>query len=136
MLPEGLPGQGADNLILAQTLALQNEHTDARVVLVSKDINLRIKAAVLGVHAEDYYSDKTLEDADVLYTGMAALPANFWESARQGHALVEGRRPHLLRDHRPGGARVAHQPVPVRGHPAGHRGDRAQASPARPRPSS
>jgi len=39
---------------------------DARVILVSKDINLRIKAAVLGVHAEDYYSDKTLEDADIL----------------------------------------------------------------------
>src|SRR5580693_10603073 len=60
-LPEGLPGQGGDNVILAQTLALQNEQQDARVILVSKDINLRIKAAVLGVHAEDYYSDKTLE---------------------------------------------------------------------------
>lgn len=78
-LPESLPGQGGDNAILAQTLALQNEQQDARVILVSKDINLRIKAAVLGVHAEDYYSDKTLEDADVLYSGMAALPADFWE---------------------------------------------------------
>jgi len=78
-LPASLPGHGGDNAILAQTLALQNEHADARVILVSKDINLRIKAAVLGVHAEDYYSDKTLEDADVLYSGMAALPADFWE---------------------------------------------------------
>ena len=78
-LPQGLPG-GSDNAILGQTLALQREHPDARVVLVSKDINLRIKAAVLGVHAEDYYSDKTLEDTDVLYSGMTALPANFWES--------------------------------------------------------
>jgi len=34
---------------------------------------------VLGVHAEDYYSDKTLEDADVLYSGMTALPKDFWE---------------------------------------------------------
>ena len=49
------------------------------MILVSKDINLRIKAAVLGVHAEDYYSDKTLEDSDVLYSGMAALPQDFWE---------------------------------------------------------
>ncbi|MBV9345809.1 MAG: PhoH family protein, partial [Gammaproteobacteria bacterium] len=73
-LPPGLPGQAGDNAILAQTLALQNEHAEARVILVSKDINLRIKAAVLGVHAEDYYSDKTLEDADVLYSGMTALP--------------------------------------------------------------
>jgi PhoH-like ATPase len=78
-LPQTLPG-GADNAILGQTIALQKENPEARVVLVSKDINLRIKAAILGVHAEDYYSDKTLEDSDVLYSGMAALPANFWES--------------------------------------------------------
>ena len=78
-LPDSLPGQGNDNAILAQTLALQNERPDARVILVSKDINLRIKAAVVGVHAEDYYSDKTLEDSDVLYSGMTALPADFWE---------------------------------------------------------
>jgi PhoH-like ATPase len=78
-LPQSLPG-AADNAILGQTLALQKEYPEARVVLVSKDINLRIKAAVLGVHAEDYYSDKTLEDADVLYTGMTTLPVNFWES--------------------------------------------------------
>jgi PhoH-like ATPase len=49
------------------------------VALVSKDINLRIKAAILGVHAEDYYSDKTIEDADLLYTGVEELPANFWD---------------------------------------------------------
>jgi PhoH-like ATPase len=79
-LPASLPGQGGDNAILAHTLALQNEQTDARVILVSKDINLRIKAAVLGVHAEDYFSDKTLEDSDVLYSGMTALPGDFWES--------------------------------------------------------
>jgi PhoH-like ATPase len=79
-LPDYLPGHGADNAILSQTLALQALHHEARVTLVSKDINLRIKAAVVGVHAEDYYSDKTIEDADVLYTGLAPLPANFWES--------------------------------------------------------
>jgi PhoH-like ATPase len=79
-LPDYLPGHGADNAILAQALALQALHHEARVTLVSKDINLRIKAAVVGVHAEDYYSDKTIEDADVLYTGVAVLPPNFWEA--------------------------------------------------------
>jgi PhoH-like ATPase len=78
-LPEGLPGHGADNAILAQTLQLQREAPVARVTLVSKDINLRIKGAVLGVHVEDYNSDKTLEDSDVLYSGMAGLSADFWE---------------------------------------------------------
>jgi PhoH-like ATPase len=78
-LPDYLPGHGSDNAILSQTLALQALHPEARVALVSKDINLRIKAAVVGVHAEDYYSDKTIEDADVLYTGHAELAADFWE---------------------------------------------------------
>jgi PhoH-like ATPase len=79
-LPDYLPGHGVDNAILAMTLALQALHHEARVTLVSKDINLRIKAAVVGVHAEDYYSDKTIEDADVLQTGLAPLPVNFWDS--------------------------------------------------------
>jgi len=79
LLPDSLPGTGNDNAILGQTLALQNEQHEVRVILVSKDINLRIKAAVLGVHAEDYYSDKTLEDTDVLYSGMTALSPDFWE---------------------------------------------------------
>ncbi|MGB8327153.1 MAG: PhoH family protein [Steroidobacteraceae bacterium] len=78
-LPDHMPTASNDNVILAQTLALQALEPDARVTLVSKDINLRIKAAVVGVHAEDYYSDKTIEDADVLYTGVQALPAAFWE---------------------------------------------------------
>lgn len=78
-LPNKLPGNGADNAILGQTLALQKEQSDARVTLVSKDINLRIKAAIIGVHTEDYYSDKTIEDADLLYTGVQELPDNFWD---------------------------------------------------------
>lgn len=78
-LPNKLPGSGADNAILGQTVALQKEQPDARVTLVSKDINLRIKASIIGVHTEDYYSDKTIEDADLLYTGLHELPDNFWE---------------------------------------------------------
>ncbi len=92
-LPDGLPGVGADNLILGQTLALQRQQPQTRVALVSKDINLRIKAAVVGVHAEDYYSDKTIEDADVLYTGVEALPADFWERhGRDMRSWKEGDR--------------------------------------------
>ncbi|HEX9206697.1 MAG TPA: PhoH family protein [Steroidobacteraceae bacterium] len=80
-LPANLPGHGADNAILAQTLALQQQQPEAKVTLVSKDINLRIKAAIIGVHAEDYNSDKTIEDADLLYRGVEELPGNFWEKA-------------------------------------------------------
>ena len=79
VLPSNLPGTGADNTILAHTLALQSEFPDTLVTLVSKDINLRIKAAIVGVHAEDYSSDKTIEDVDLLYTGMQELPTDFWQ---------------------------------------------------------
>ncbi len=78
-LPDSLPGQGNDNAILAQTLALQALYPETRVVLVSKDINLRIKAAVVGVHAEDYFSDRAIEDADILSKGHEPLAADFWE---------------------------------------------------------
>jgi PhoH-like ATPase len=79
-LPDSLPGLSPDNTILAVTLALRDKHGGARVTLVSKDINLRIKAAVLGIHAEDYFSDQALDDADLLFTGVRALPADFWET--------------------------------------------------------
>ncbi|MGA0027984.1 MAG: PIN domain-containing protein, partial [Steroidobacteraceae bacterium] len=79
-LPDSLPRHGADDAILRYALALQRESGAARVTLVSKDINLRIKASILGVHAEDYYSDRTIEDADLLFSGVSDLPADFWDS--------------------------------------------------------
>jgi PhoH-like ATPase len=84
VLPEGIPGHGADNVLLADTLALQKKFSDARVTLVSKDINLRIKAAIVGVNAEDYSSDKTIEDADLLSSGVQQLPPTFWDKHGKG----------------------------------------------------
>lgn len=79
LLPDTLPGNKPDNTILGTTLALQKENPDMHVSLVTKDINLRIKAAVLGIHAEDYYNDKTIDDVDLLFTGVEALPTDFWD---------------------------------------------------------
>ena len=79
-LPLSLPGQSADNQILACTLALSAVRTKERVTLVSKDVNLRIKAAVVGIHAEDYFNDKTLNDVDLLYPGASQLAADFWDT--------------------------------------------------------
>ncbi len=78
-LPESLPGNKADNSILATALALQEKFPNLLVTLVSKDINLRIKAAVLSIHAEDYYNDKKLEDPDLMYTGLLEIESEFWE---------------------------------------------------------
>ena len=78
-LPESLPGSRLDNSILATARALQTERQDAAVILVTKDINLRITAHVLGIPAEDYYSDKVLDDVNLLYRGTAELPGDFWD---------------------------------------------------------
>jgi len=78
-LPDTLPGKNADNSILATALSLQEKFSGKIVTLVSKDINLRIKARVLGIHTEDYYNDKVLDDADLLYTGVLKLPDDFWQ---------------------------------------------------------
>jgi len=77
-LPDGLPMGKADNQILGVVRALHERHPSRAVVLVSKDINMRLKARALGLAAEDYYNDQVLEDADLLYTGILALPENFW----------------------------------------------------------
>ena len=78
-LPEGLPQGKADNQILGVVKALREQQPGRDVVLVSKDINMRIKARALGLPAEDYFNDKTLDDGDLLYTGSLPLPADFWE---------------------------------------------------------
>ncbi|MDP3227700.1 MAG: PhoH family protein [Acidovorax sp.] len=87
-LPTSLPPGKADNQILGVVEALRKLHapsteggartTGREVVLVSKDINMRVKARALGLNAEDYQNDKTLEDGDLLYAGVLALPPDFW----------------------------------------------------------
>ena len=73
-------GRG-DSAILAAAERLR-QRTDATVVLVSKDINLRIRAQVAGIAAEDYESDRVIDDVQLLPTGMAEIPAPSWEAAR------------------------------------------------------
>ena len=79
-LPNTLPQGKADNQILAVVAALQQAHPGREVVLVSKDINMRVKARALGLPAEDYQNDKTLDDDELLYNGALALPGDFWET--------------------------------------------------------
>ncbi|MFZ4535906.1 PhoH family protein [Propionivibrio sp.] len=83
-LPTGLPTAKADNQILAVVIHLQRMNPERAVILVSKDINMRIKARALGLEAQDYFNDKVLEDTDLLYTGILELPANFWDKHGQG----------------------------------------------------
>jgi len=69
-----------DNKILAAVLELREEHPEVPVILVSKDINLRIKASISGITAEDYENDRALDDFSLLYTGATELPEDFWHT--------------------------------------------------------
>jgi PhoH-like ATPase len=77
-LPTSLPQGKADNQILGVVEALRKEYAPREVVLVSKDINMRVKARALGLATDDYQNDKTLDDGDLLYSGVLALPNDFW----------------------------------------------------------
>ncbi len=84
-VPASLPMGKADNHIIGLVMFLQKNYPNRQVILVSKDINMRIKAHALGLAAEDYFNDKVLEDTDLLYTGVLELPPDFWEE--HGHNM-------------------------------------------------
>jgi len=106
-LPARLAGGKADNQILAVVKHLQETQPKREVVLVSKDINMRIKAHALGLAAEDYFNDKVLEDTDLLYSGVRELPADFWEShGKEMESWQQGGQT-FYRVHGPLGPKVA-----------------------------
>jgi PhoH-like ATPase len=82
--PLSLPNSKVDNQILGVILSLREEQPKRQVILVSKDINMRIKARALGLPAEDYFNDKVLEDTDLLYAGIRELPEDFWDKHGKG----------------------------------------------------
>ena len=91
-LPLNLPQGKADNQILSVVHSLRQQYAPREVVLVSKDINMRVKARALGLATDDYQNDKTIDDIDLLYSGAMALPPDFWakhgktiESWQSGH---------------------------------------------------
>jgi PhoH-like ATPase len=100
-LPATLAAGKTDNQILAVVRHLQAREPQRPVTLVTKDINMRIKARALGLAAEDYTNDKVLEDADVLYTGVRQLPGDFWDThgrdmeswKKEGHTYYRVRGP-------------------------------------------
>ncbi len=63
-----------DNRILAETCRLRREREDASVILITKDINLRVKAAALGVPVEDYLTDRAFTDSDAMLEGVRVYP--------------------------------------------------------------
>ncbi|GHE20312.1 PhoH family protein [Halomonas urumqiensis] len=77
-----------DNRILAETCRLRRERADASVILVTKDINLRVKAAALGVPVEDYLNDRVFDDADAMLDGVRVYPDTEGQSSGLWNGLA------------------------------------------------
>ncbi|MGL4910536.1 MAG: PhoH family protein [Cetobacterium sp.] len=67
LLPPALKRDSVDNMIISSTLGIKNKNPDIKVILITKDINMRIKADSLGIEVQDYESDKT--DYTTLHDG-------------------------------------------------------------------
>lgn len=89
-LPDSLSADTSDNAILGNILALQAQCPAGEIILVSRNIKLRIKASILGITAEDYYNAKALDDIDLLYSGSLVLDADFWVRDCQFSTWSEG----------------------------------------------
>ena len=81
-----------DNDILSAALALRAQTAKSDVILVSKDINLRIKAAIMGLPAEDYQNDHALDDLSLLFRGVSVLDADIWSQQTRLESWTENSR--------------------------------------------
>ncbi len=89
LLPDSLSKGSGDNRIIAVTMSLQQQHPERHVILVSKDINLRIKARALGLKSEDYRSDRVVSDLSILPSGKVRLDHNTWATMAEQLENIE-----------------------------------------------
>ena len=74
----GLRPNSNDNRIINDLLMLQQQTDLSEVVLVTKDINMRLKARGAGLSSEDYHNDQLISDLDSLATGYHHVVGSFW----------------------------------------------------------
>lgn len=83
---------GADNRIINAALYLQEHEKKRQVVLVTKDINMRLKAKGAGLEfVEDYRSDQLIDDVRLLTKGFVELEGNFWDKVGECESETVGR---------------------------------------------
>ena len=81
-----------DNRIINVGLDLQQSHPDTTVVLVTKDINMRLKAKGAGMRkVEDYRTDQLIDDIKYLCKGYVIFPGDFWSRVTDVQSRQEGR---------------------------------------------
>lgn len=85
LLPEGLKKEVIDNHIIAVVMGVKKREPDRKVIFVTKDINLRIKADAVGVEVEDYSTDKVVyDDLDKGYIELEISKENFDKFNKNG----------------------------------------------------
>tara|TARA_Y100000310_G_scaffold341616_1_gene441353 strand:- start:9296 stop:10618 length:1323 start_codon:yes stop_codon:yes gene_type:complete len=72
-LPVGYDANIADHQIIASALTLKKKNKNKKVILVSNDINLRIKCDAIGIKAEAYVADNVIKDGTELYSGVKKI---------------------------------------------------------------
>ena len=81
-----------DNKIINVALSLQYHNPDDYVCLVTKDINMRLKAKGSGMlHVEDYRREKILDDIDLLAKGHDYIEGSFWDKVNDVETIREGK---------------------------------------------
>ena len=71
-LPKDLDPSIPDHLIIATALAVKNEHPTRKVIMVSRDINMRVICDSIGLETEDYINNQVVEDSESIYTGFSS----------------------------------------------------------------
>ncbi len=98
---EFIPGEKNDNQIIAMTLGMKKKWEGvhySEVILVSKDINVRVKARACGIIAEDYENDKVVDDASLLWSGITQIePFHFHEKSQCGNEDAATADMHMFR---------------------------------------
>ncbi|MGM0433474.1 MAG: PhoH family protein [Pseudomonadota bacterium] len=93
----GLPDHLNDNRIINLLARLQRQHRDRPIILVSKDINMRLKARGCGLEAEDYQTDQLVDDVRYLPTGYHEFEGSFWDGIEKVETVQrEGITEHLI----------------------------------------
>ena len=91
-----LPEDLNDNKIINQLVELKSRRPGLNVVLVTKDINMRLKARACGIDSEDYHTDQLVDDVSLLSQGYHNMDGSFWDRVNK----VETRQDHGRTWHR------------------------------------
>lgn len=92
-----LPNDLNDNKIINSLIFLQQQKPKMQIILVTKDINMRLKARGCGIAGEDYHNDQLVSNVESLTKGFHEFENSFWDSVSKVNTEHEpGRTIHTI----------------------------------------